>query len=84
YTEMSPFTYADKVKSPMLLIHGSADNNPGTFTLQSERYFQALKGHGAVARLVLLPYESHGYASRDNIMHVLWEQDQWFKKYLKN
>ncbi len=84
YGDMSPFNHADKMKTPILLIHGLADNNPGTFTLQSERYFQALKGNGAVARLVLLPYESHGYASRENIMHVLWEQDQWFKKYLKN
>jgi dipeptidyl aminopeptidase/acylaminoacyl peptidase len=84
YSEMSPFNHADKIKTPILLIHGNADNNPGTFTLQSERYFQALKGHGAVARLVLLPFESHGYASRENIMHVLWEQDQWFQKYLKD
>ncbi len=84
YAEMSPFNHADKMKTPILLIHGLADDNPGTFTLQSERYFQALKGNGAVARLVLLPYESHGYASRENIMHVLWEQDQWFRKYLMN
>lgn len=84
YSAMSPFNHANKIKTPILLVHGQADNNPGTFTLQSERYFQALKGNGAVARLVLLPYESHGYASRENIMHLLWEQDQWFGKYLKN
>ena len=84
YSQMSPFNHVDSIKTPILLIHGIADNNPGTFTLQSERYFQALKGHGAVARLVLLPYESHGYAARASIMHVLWEQDQWFEKYLKN
>ncbi len=72
------------MKTPLLLIHGEADNNAGTHTLQSERYFHALKGLGATARLVLLPKESHGYAARESIMHMLWEQDQWLEKYVKN
>lgn len=84
YNEMSPFMNADKMKTPLLLVHGDADNNPGTFTLQSERYFQALKGLGAPVRLVLLPKESHGYAAKENIFHLLWEQDQFLEKYLKN
>ena len=83
YNTMSAFMTADKMKTPLLLIHGEADNNPGTFTLQSERYFNALKGLGNPARLVLLPKESHGYAAKESILHVLWEQDQWFEKYLK-
>jgi dipeptidyl aminopeptidase/acylaminoacyl peptidase len=82
YNTMSPFMTADKMKTPLLLIHGEADNNPGTFTLQSERYFHALKGMGNPARLVILPKESHGYAAKENIMHLLWEQDQWFERYL--
>jgi len=84
YNGMSPFMNADKMKTPLLLVHGDADNNPGTFTLQSERYFQALKGLGAPARLVLLPKESHGYAAKENILHLLWEQDQFLEKHLKN
>ncbi|QBN19996.1 prolyl oligopeptidase family serine peptidase [Flavobacterium nackdongense] len=84
YNEMSPFMTADKMKTPLLLVHGDADNNPGTFTLQSERYYQALKGLGAPVRLVLLPKEAHGYAAKDNILHLLWEQDQFLEKYLKN
>jgi dipeptidyl aminopeptidase/acylaminoacyl peptidase len=84
YGDMSPFNQADKMKTPLLLVHGDADNNPGTFTLQSERYFQALKGLGAPAKLVLLPKESHGYASKENIFHLLWEQEQFLDKYLKN
>ena len=84
YNGMSPFMNADKMKTPMLLVHGDADNNPGTFTLQSERYFQALKNLGAPVRLVLLPKESHGYAAKDNILHLLWEQDQFLEKYMKN
>ena len=83
YLEMSPFVYADKIKAPLLLIHGDADNNPGTFTLQSERLFGAIKGLGGTCRLVLLPYESHGYSARENILHVLWETDQWLEKYVK-
>lgn len=83
YNTMSPFMNADKMKTPMLLIHGDADNNPGTFTLQTERYFQALKNLGAPVRMVLLPKESHGYAARENIMHTLWEQDQFLEKCLK-
>lgn len=84
YNGMSPFMNAHKMKTPLLLVHGDADNNPGTFTLQSERYFQALKNLGAPVRLVLLPKESHGYAAKDNILHLLWEQDQFLEKYLKN
>ncbi|MCU0422029.1 MAG: prolyl oligopeptidase family serine peptidase [Bacteroidia bacterium] len=83
YQKMSPFTYAHQLKTPILLIHGDADNNPGTFTLQSERLFQAIKGNGGIARLVLLPFESHGYAARENILHMLWEMDSWLEKYVK-
>lgn len=83
YNKMSPFNYADQFKSPLLMIHGDADNNPGTFTLQSERLFQAIKGNGGKARLVLLPFESHGYAARENILHMLWEMDTWLDKYVK-
>jgi dipeptidyl aminopeptidase/acylaminoacyl peptidase len=84
YNTMSQFMNAQKMKTPLLLIHGDADNNPGTFTLQTERYFQALKGLGAPVRMVLLPKESHGYTAKENILHLLWEQDQFFEKYLKN
>ena len=84
YNTMSPFMNANKMKTPMLIVHGEADNNPGTFTLQSERYFQALKNLGAPVRMVLLPKESHGYAAKDNILHLLWEQDHFLEKYLKN
>jgi dipeptidyl aminopeptidase/acylaminoacyl peptidase len=83
YNTMSPFMQADKMKTPMLLVHGEADNNPGTFTLQTERYFQALKGLGAPARMVILPKEQHGYVARENILHLLWEQDRFLEKYLK-
>ena len=84
YYQMSPFMHSDKVKSPILLIHGEADNNSGTYPLQSERYFNALKGLGATTRLVMLPKESHGYRAKESILHLLWEQDQWLEKYLKN
>ena len=84
YDAMSPFQNADKMKSPLLMIHGEEDNNAGTHTMQSERYFNALKGLGATARLVLLPKESHGYSARESILHMLWEQDQWLEKYVKN
>ena len=83
YNAMSPFMHAEKMKTPMLLVHGEADNNPGTFTLQTERYFQALRGLGAPVRMVILPKEMHGYVARENIMHLLWEQDQFLEKYLK-
>jgi len=84
YYTMSPFMHADKMKTPLLLIHGEADNNSGTYPLQSERYFNALKGLGATARLVMLPKESHGYRAKESILHLLWEQDQWLEKYVKN
>lgn len=84
YNNMSPFMNAEKMKTPMLLVHGEADNNPGTFTLQTERYFQALKGLGAPVRMVLLPKESHSYVAKENILHLLWEQEQFLDEHLKN
>jgi len=84
YFAMSPFMHADKVNEPILLIHGEADNNSGTFPIQSRRFYHALKGHGADARLVILPFESHSYRARESIMHCLWEMTQWLEKYVKN
>lgn len=84
YYSMSPFMHADKMKTPLLLIHGEADNNSGTYPMQSKRYFNALKGLGATVRLVMLPKESHGYRAKESILHMLWEQDQWLDKFVKN
>ncbi len=84
YMKLSPFTYADKIKTPVLMIHGQKDNNPGTFPMQSERLFQAIKGNGGVARLVMLPHESHGYAARESALHVLAETIDWLDRYVKN
>ncbi|WP_196140745.1 prolyl oligopeptidase family serine peptidase [Aliikangiella sp. G2MR2-5] len=83
YYTMSPFMHADKMKTPLLLIHGNDDNNSGTYPMQSERYFNALKGLGAPVRLVMLPKESHGYRAKESILHVLWEQDRWLDLHLK-
>jgi dipeptidyl aminopeptidase/acylaminoacyl peptidase len=83
YINMSPFMHADKIKTPLLLIHGMADNNSGTFPIQSERLFAALKGFGATARFVYLPFESHGYSARESNLTVLAEMFAWFDKYVK-
>jgi dipeptidyl aminopeptidase/acylaminoacyl peptidase len=84
YYELSPFMRANKINEPMLMIHGQADNNSGTYPMQSERMFAAIRGNGGTARLVMLPFESHGYRGRESIEHVLWEQINWMDKYVKN
>jgi len=84
YAKMSPFWYANAVKDPILLMHGEADNNSGTFPIQSERFYMALKGHGATVRYVTLPNEAHGYAARESVLHTLYEMVSWFDKYVKN
>jgi dipeptidyl aminopeptidase/acylaminoacyl peptidase len=84
YFKMSPFSYADKIKTPILLIHGEADNNSGTFPLQSERLFSAIKGQGGTVRFVLLPLEAHGYAGRESVLHMFWEMNNWMNTYVKN
>jgi dipeptidyl aminopeptidase/acylaminoacyl peptidase len=84
YTKMSPFWYADKIKDPILLMHGEMDDNTGTFPINSERLYAALKGHGATVRLVMLPNEAHGYAARETLLHVIAERLNWFDKYVKN
>ena len=83
YFEMSPFSYADKIKEPILLVHGEQDDNTGTFPINSERLYAALKGNGGTTRFVYLPYEAHSYRGRENVLHLLWEQFQWLEKYLK-
>jgi len=81
---MSPFMHAEKIDEPILLIHGDADNNSGTFPLQSRRFYHALKGLGATARLVMLPRESHGYRARESVLHVLAEMIDWLDEHVKN
>jgi dipeptidyl aminopeptidase/acylaminoacyl peptidase len=83
YYDMSPFSYADKIKTPILLIHGEADDNTGTFPINSERLFAGIKGNGGTVRFVFLPYEAHSYRGKENLLHMLWEQGQWLDKYVK-
>lgn len=83
YFEMSPFMHADRIKEPILLVHGEADDNPGTFPMQSERFYNALKGNGAVVRLVMLPHESHSYRARESLLHMLWETQEWLDRYVR-
>jgi dipeptidyl aminopeptidase/acylaminoacyl peptidase len=84
YLRVSPFTYADKIKAPILLVHGEADNNSGTFPIQSERLFQALRGNGGTARYVVLPHEAHGYRARESVLHTLAEMIEWADRWAKN
>jgi dipeptidyl aminopeptidase/acylaminoacyl peptidase len=84
YLKVSPFAFADKIKTPILLIHGEADDNSGTFPIQSERMYQAIKGNGGTVRYVTLPHEAHGYQARETTEHVLWEMINWYDKWVKN
>lgn len=83
YSRMSPFNYADKIKEPILLIHGEADDNSGTYPVQSERFYRALKGHGATVRYVTLPYEAHGYTARESVLHTVAEMLNWANEWTK-
>jgi dipeptidyl aminopeptidase/acylaminoacyl peptidase len=84
YYDMSPFNYADQIKTPLLLVHGEMDDNSGTFPIQSERLYNAIKGHGGTVRYIVLPYEAHGYRGKENLLHLLYEQNAWLDKYVKN
>ncbi|MDR1499705.1 MAG: prolyl oligopeptidase family serine peptidase [Tannerellaceae bacterium] len=84
YRAMSPFNYADKLSGALLLVHGEEDNNTGTFPIQSERMFAAIQGNGGISRFILLPYESHAYSAKENILHLLYETDAWLERYVKD
>ncbi|MFN0007728.1 MAG: prolyl oligopeptidase family serine peptidase [Planctomycetota bacterium] len=84
YMKLSPFSYAHRIQAPILFVHGEKDSNPGTFPIQSERMYQAVKGNGGTARLVVLPEEDHGYRARESVMHCAAEMVDWFDKYVKN
>jgi dipeptidyl aminopeptidase/acylaminoacyl peptidase len=84
YAAMSPFYFADKIKEPILLTHGEADDNSGTFPIQSERLYVAIKGNGGIVRYVTLPHEAHGYAARESVMHVMAEMLNWADRWAKN
>jgi dipeptidyl aminopeptidase/acylaminoacyl peptidase len=83
YFKVSPFLHADKIKEPLLLIHGEDDNNAGTFPIQSQRMYHAIKGHGGTVRYVTLPHESHGYRGRESVEHTLYEMIRWFDLHVK-
>ena len=84
YYEMSPFSYADKLKTSLLLIHGDTDDYSGTFPINSRQLFNAIKSNGGTTRLVMLPYEAHHYDAKENLLHMLWEMNNWLDKYVKN
>jgi dipeptidyl aminopeptidase/acylaminoacyl peptidase len=84
YQRMSPFNYAHRINEPILLVHGEADDNSGTFPIQSERLYAALRGHGATVRYVVLPHESHGYRARESVLHTLAETVEWMDRHVKN
>ncbi|HYA62794.1 MAG TPA: prolyl oligopeptidase family serine peptidase [Candidatus Sulfotelmatobacter sp.] len=84
YMKVSPFAHADKIKTPILLIHGEADDNSGTFPTQSERMYQAIKGNGGTVRYVTLPYEAHGCVALESAEHTLWEMLTWYDRWVKN
>jgi dipeptidyl aminopeptidase/acylaminoacyl peptidase len=84
YHKMSPFENAHRIDEPLLLIHGQADSNPGTFPMQSERLYQAIKGLGGRSRLVMLPHEEHGYRARESVLHMLYESERWLDTFVKN
>jgi len=84
YMKVSPFAYANKIKAPILLIHGEADDNSGTFPIQSERMYQAIKGNGGTVRYVTLPYEAHGYVGLESVEHTLWEMITWYDRWVRN
>ena len=84
YRAISPFNFADQIDEPLLLMHGGADPNSGTLPMQSERLFDALKGHGATARYVLLPYEGHEYRARESLQHALWEITEWLNRHVRD
>src|SRR5713101_4183278 len=84
FLQPEPLCAFIQVKDPILLMHGEADDNSGTFPIQSERFYMALKGHGATVRYITLPFEAHGYAGRETLLHVLAERLNWFDKYVKN
>ena len=83
YLRVSPFSYANKINEPLLIIHGEADNNSGTFPIQSERLFEALRGNGGTSRYVVLPHEAHGYRARESVLHTLAEMIEWADRWAK-
>ncbi|ABV35710.1 peptidase S9, prolyl oligopeptidase active site domain protein [Shewanella sediminis HAW-EB3] len=83
YQQISPFTHADKIDEPLLLMHGEMDANSGTYPMQSARLFKAIRGLGGNARLVTFPFESHSYQAKESLMHMLWEQENWLDQHLR-
>jgi dipeptidyl aminopeptidase/acylaminoacyl peptidase len=84
YLQVSPFARADQINEPLLLIHGDKDPNSGTYPMQTKRLYQAIKGNGGTARMVILPFEEHSYRAKESELHVLSEINEWFDKYLRN
>jgi dipeptidyl aminopeptidase/acylaminoacyl peptidase len=84
YLKVSPFFFADKLKTPLLIVHGAEDANPGTTPLQAHKLYEAIRGNGGTARLVLLPHEPHWYTAMESNEQLVYEMLRWFDKYVKN
>jgi dipeptidyl aminopeptidase/acylaminoacyl peptidase len=84
YLKVSPFFFADKLKTPLLIMHGAEDANPGTTPLQAHKLYEAIRGNGGTARLVMLPHEPHWYTAMESNEQLVYEMLRWFDKYVKN
>jgi len=84
YRNVSPFFFADKFKTPILIVHGAEDANPGTTPLQASKLYEAIRGNGGTARLVMLPHEPHWYTAMESNEQLIYEMLNWFDKYVKN
>lgn len=84
YLKASPFFFADKMKTPILIVHGADDANPGTTPLQASKLYEAIRGNGGTTRLVMLPHEPHWYAAMESNQQLVYEMLRWFDSYVKN
>jgi dipeptidyl aminopeptidase/acylaminoacyl peptidase len=80
YLRKSPFFKMDKVQAPVLIFHGTADNNVPP--AQSWSYFRVLQYYGKVpVKLILFPGEPHGPRKLTHQTRKVNEEVAWFDKY---
>jgi dipeptidyl aminopeptidase/acylaminoacyl peptidase len=81
YRQRSPIEYADRVKSPVLLLHGEADASVPPE--QSRAFADRLAAEGHPVELVSYPGEGHGFNEPHHLMDAASRITDFFDRWLR-
>lgn len=79
-TERSPLSYANKIRTPLLVVQGA--NDPRVNKREADQIVIALRDRGFPVEYLLAPDEGHGFARPVNNLALYMSAEKFLAKYL--